>query len=50
MTLEGTLRDHVYTNGAWRDSLLFSILENEYWAIHDNRPIDTDQALSSVDT
>ncbi|GAA1709327.1 GNAT family protein [Kribbella yunnanensis] len=27
---EGHLRDHVFTNGAWRDSLLYSILENEY--------------------
>lgn len=24
---EGTLRDHVYTNGSWRDSRLYSILE-----------------------
>ncbi len=28
---EGRLRDHVYTNGAWRDSLLYSALEDE-WA------------------
>lgn len=28
-THEGRLRDHVFTNGAWRDSLLFSILEDE---------------------
>ncbi|MFI5734426.1 GNAT family N-acetyltransferase [Kribbella sp. NPDC051587] len=27
---EGHLRDHVFTNGAWRDSLLYSILEDEY--------------------
>jgi RimJ/RimL family protein N-acetyltransferase len=25
-TYEGTLRDHVFTNGAWRDSRLYSIL------------------------
>lgn len=25
--LEGCLRDHVFTNGSWRDSLLFSRLE-----------------------
>lgn len=30
-TREGTIRDHVHTNGAWRDSVLFSILEDE-WA------------------
>jgi ribosomal-protein-alanine N-acetyltransferase len=30
-TLEGRMREHVFTNGAWRDSLLFSILEHE-WA------------------
>ncbi|WP_406049656.1 GNAT family N-acetyltransferase [Kribbella sp. NBC_00889] len=29
-TYEGHLRDHVFTNGAWRDSLLYSLLENEY--------------------
>lgn len=28
-THEGRLRDHVFTNGAWRDSVLFSILEDE---------------------
>jgi RimJ/RimL family protein N-acetyltransferase len=26
---EGRLRDHVFTNSAWRDSLLFSILDHE---------------------
>lgn len=29
-THEGRLRDHVHTNGAWRDSELFSILEHEW--------------------
>jgi [ribosomal protein S5]-alanine N-acetyltransferase len=29
-TYEGRLRDHVHTNGAWRDSELFSILEHEW--------------------
>jgi ribosomal-protein-alanine N-acetyltransferase len=29
LTPEGRLRDHVFTNGAWRDSLLFSLLEHE---------------------
>ncbi len=28
-THEGRLRDHVYTNGAWRDSELYSILAHE---------------------
>lgn len=32
-TREGVLRDHVFTNGAWRDSVLFSILVDE-WAPH----------------
>lgn len=29
MTHEGRLRDHVFTNGEWRDSELFAILEHE---------------------
>ena len=29
-THEGRLRDHVWTNGAWRDSLLYSLLANEF--------------------
>lgn len=29
-TFEGTLRDHVFTNGAWRESLLFSLLTHEW--------------------
>jgi ribosomal-protein-alanine N-acetyltransferase len=28
---EGRMRDHVFTDGAWRDSLLYSLLDNE-WA------------------
>ncbi|WP_338066659.1 GNAT family protein [Saccharomonospora piscinae] len=32
-TREGVLRHHVFTNGAWRDSVLFSILVDE-WAPH----------------
>jgi ribosomal-protein-alanine N-acetyltransferase len=28
-THEGRLRDHVHTNGAWRDSLLYSILSTD---------------------
>lgn len=29
---EGRIRDHVFTNGAWRDSLLYSILDSEWHA------------------
>jgi ribosomal-protein-alanine N-acetyltransferase len=29
MQQEGRIRDHVYTNGVWRDSILFSVLEHE---------------------
>nr|WP_277605360.1 GNAT family protein [Glycomyces sp. L485] len=29
-TREGRIRDHVFTNGAWRDSILYSILEHEW--------------------
>jgi Acetyltransferases, including N-acetylases of ribosomal proteins len=31
-TPEGRIRDHVFTNGAWRDSLLYSILVHEWRA------------------
>lgn len=30
MTYEGRIRGHVWTNGAWRDSLLYSVLEEEW--------------------
>jgi ribosomal-protein-alanine N-acetyltransferase len=30
MTAEGTIRGHLYTRGAWRDSVVHSILANEY--------------------
>lgn len=29
-TYEGRLRDHVFTNGAWRDSELYSLLAHEW--------------------
>ncbi len=32
MSYEGRLRDHVFTNGAWRDSLLYSVLTYEWKA------------------
>ncbi len=31
MSPEGRIRDHVFTNGAWRDSLLYAVLAHE-WA------------------
>ena len=31
-TREGRLRDHVFTNGAWRDSILYSLLAHEWEA------------------
>jgi RimJ/RimL family protein N-acetyltransferase len=31
-TCEGRIRDHVHTNGAWRDSLLYSLLADEWTA------------------
>lgn len=30
---EGQIRDHVFTNGAWRDSVSYSLLEHE-WPAH----------------
>lgn len=30
MTYEGRLRDHVFTNGDWRDSVLYSLLSTEW--------------------
>lgn len=33
MQYEGRIRDHVFTNGAWRDSLTYSVLEHE-WPPH----------------
>lgn len=34
MQREGRLREHVFTNGAWRDSILYSLLESEWQAAH----------------
>jgi RimJ/RimL family protein N-acetyltransferase len=30
LSYEGRLRHHVFTNGNWRDSLLYSILTDEW--------------------
>ncbi|GAA0813337.1 GNAT family N-acetyltransferase [Spirilliplanes yamanashiensis] len=32
MQYEGRIRDHVFTNGAWRDSLLYAVLSHEWLA------------------
>lgn len=32
MVYEGCIRDHVYTNGRWRDSLLYSVLVDDWTA------------------
>lgn len=32
MQYEGRIRDHVFTNGAWRDSLLYAVLTDEFAA------------------
>ena len=37
MSHEGRIRDHVFTNGAWRDSELFSILQHEWKATWPDR-------------
>ncbi len=38
MTFEGRIRDHVHTNGRWRDSLLYSVLDKEWAAASSSRP------------
>jgi [ribosomal protein S5]-alanine N-acetyltransferase len=38
MTYEGRIRDHVHTNGAWRDSLLYSLLSTEWEPEHPTAP------------
>ena len=35
MQPEGRIRDHVFTNGAWRDSLTYSLLEHEWLSSDD---------------
>jgi ribosomal-protein-alanine N-acetyltransferase len=36
MQYEGRLRDHVFTNGTWRDSVLYAVLEQE-WTLPSER-------------
>lgn len=38
MSYEGRIRDHVFTNDRWRDSLLYSILAHEWPPAPDLRP------------
>jgi RimJ/RimL family protein N-acetyltransferase len=40
MQYEGRIRDHVFTNGAWRDSLLYATLSHDRVA---NRPAERSQ-------
>lgn len=34
MAYEGRIRDHVFTNGRWRDSLLYAVLDEEWTSRH----------------
>lgn len=34
---EGRIRDHVHTNGAWRDSLLYSVLTHEWLRVNEEQ-------------
>ncbi|MEQ7011207.1 GNAT family protein [Actinopolymorpha sp. B17G11] len=38
---EGQIRDHVFTNGAWRDSVLYSLLADEWERIGTDLPADS---------
>jgi [ribosomal protein S5]-alanine N-acetyltransferase len=38
---EGQIRDHVFTNGAWRDSVLYSMLADDWARMRTDRPADT---------
>ncbi|MFJ8431984.1 GNAT family N-acetyltransferase [Kitasatospora sp. NPDC094019] len=42
MTEDGRIRDHVFVQGAWRDSITYSILEHEW------TPVDGLQAVGTV--
>ncbi|KLL10635.1 hypothetical protein FrCorBMG51_16775 [Protofrankia coriariae] len=42
---EGRIRDHVHTNGVWRDSLLYSVLEHE-WPHDPASPASSSDAVS----
>jgi hypothetical protein len=54
MTEDGRIRDHVLVNGAWRDSITYSILEHEWTPVEglrapDGVVPDATKALSPVD-
>jgi hypothetical protein len=36
---EGRMRDHVFTNGAWRDSLLYSHLDDAWASARKSQPL-----------
>ncbi|GAA1125780.1 hypothetical protein GCM10009663_75410 [Kitasatospora arboriphila] len=41
MTEDGRIRDHVFSHGAWRDSITYSILEHEWTPINGLRAVGT---------
>jgi ribosomal-protein-alanine N-acetyltransferase len=43
---EGRIRDHVWTNNRWRDSLLYSLLDNE-WKSMESTPDSSCNAVES---
>lgn len=47
MTYEGRIRDHVHTNGQWRDSLLYSVLFDE-WVIAETSQVPSTGKAGSV--
>lgn len=48
MAYEGCIRDHVYTNGQWRDSLLYSVLADEWQPSETLRPMTEKDILSQA--
>lgn len=50
MAYEGCIRDHVHTNGQWRDSLLYSVLADEWQPNETLRPMTETKILSQTGT
>jgi RimJ/RimL family protein N-acetyltransferase len=50
MTYEGRLRDHVYTNSAWRDSVLYSVLSSEWKSIEPTSHKSLNEACVAEDS
>ncbi|MGH3916812.1 MAG: GNAT family N-acetyltransferase [Pseudonocardiaceae bacterium] len=50
MTYEGRIRDHVHTNGQWRDSLLYSVLADEWQPSETLRPMTEINILGQAGT